>query len=191
MTTQLELRNFSSMNQAMKHVIETSRRVNTLALNAMFMVRSKKDQNNGFATIARLFRTFSVRLNEQMVVNAQVSNRMLSNAAKFKIHAHYDSLIAQALNDSRTSYIKPDYEIGVKSSRLLEMIKHDQQQFKSGLQRSINLVGEAETMTVLTRVEMQHADIDKKFAENLSQELESTVSNINTYIKDCSQSISL
>lgn len=169
----------------MKSVVETTLKINVLALNAMFMIKTHDHKNGGFSKIASLFRTFSSRLNVQMEKNKKLSYGMLTKAAKYKVYSRYDGLVNKALKDPRAHYINKSFTTGRDTRQMLEMLLRDKADFQRGIDNSIRLIGEAEIMLVLTKIEVQYADINTKVADNLTRGLDETISNIILNVNEC------
>ncbi|MDH5178228.1 MAG: hypothetical protein OEY07_00995 [Gammaproteobacteria bacterium] len=184
----LELSQFSRLNEAMKNVVHTSSRISTLALNARFMIRSHRNKG-GFERVVGLIRDFSNKLNKQMADASLLSNSMLAKAAKYKVQSRYDSLIEKALSDHRAAFIRESYRAGERSSQSLQALQHDQDLFKNALDGAYRLIGEAETLAVLTKIEVRYSDIESLKADNLTRELDETIYRIDKNIHACTQAI--
>jgi len=189
MSNDVKLQNFSELNEAMRDVVNASLRVNTLALNAMFMVKHDGSGKSGFSKITTFLRDFSAKLNQQMTSIILISNKMLMIAAKYKVSSHYEKLIEKGMSDKRATYLRGKIDAGRNSRKYLELLVDEMGCFHKDIKLSLRLIGSAEAMIVLTKIEVESSGINAKTAGNLTRDLEDAVSRIDMGIKVCANAL--
>lgn len=186
----IELYDFSTLSELIKDINRTSMNINNLALNAMFMVRRDGKQNGGFSKVTTQLREFSENLITQMSIITELTNKMLHNAAKYTVCAHYDKLIEKGLFDKRAAYLSETARLNAGSLYYMGALIDDLERFQNLMRRTSRLIVSAETMSVLTKIEAENARMEAGETNFLTRQLDNAIASMSRAIKQCTATLS-
>ena len=180
--TDVTLKEISEINKRMHAVLEESRRLYRVSLNAMFASHNIEHGVEGFIEVTSLLRDFSSRLDKQVKVLAGlVTESIFGVAILLKLNKRL-VLIEKAFTNIKQRHkvltIERDHQLyAEKSENMIRKIAVE-------VERSLMLVGVGENLAVLAKVEASGVPVEINDLTTIINDMEIIITNINKYISE-------
>lgn len=186
--TDVSLRDISEVNERMKSVLNESRQLYRVSLNALFASRQISVGIDGFIQVTSLLRNFSSRLDNQVNGLAVTVTSAIYCVAMLSKTKNMIRLIEQAFDNVSKRYSTQHIERYY--SQLLNESEQLILKITNEIERCLMLIGVGENLTVLAKVEASGVPVEMGDLDTITYDMENIIVNINDYISKARHEVS-
>ncbi len=185
----VKLKDISEINERMKLVLNESKHLYRVSLNALFASRQINVGIDGFIEVTGLLRDFSSRLDQHVNHLASNVTEAIYCVATLSKVRNMIRLIEKAFNNISHRY--PTLHIESQRTQLFNESERLVLVIISEIERCLMLMGVGENLTVLAKVEASGVPSQAGDLDTITYDMEKIIVNINLHILEARHEVSI